>query len=390
MEIVDPTSLRLGRGDEYELSSSSSSNNTTTGRIKDEHEWLSCHLFGVLLHEIIAGVHPFPEEEEEEDPLGLSDDEERFRESTTSIGSSSVGEPLPKKTMEDLFLSVANDDEGDFNNADSSIKNKAFARALCITRKEEETTADNGGSNENMSKYIPLKELGFPSPLSLLVVNLLECGWGEFRSDDSMPSLQVAINDLSLLLGDPDRFLFDSLEKQMGRLNVRQDKLYGREKEAALITHAFYRVSLSGESEALLVDGFSGCGKSKLIQSVVGHVDIAGGYVIRGKFDEIAQNSSQIGVLTNALNQLCVLICEKNEPTVVNEIVIELMLVFGTQMYTLARVLPNITMLSNQLDLSDDQNTALNHSSISYVLLLFLRVVSSKSRPVLVSRQHMF
>jgi predicted ATPase len=200
----------------------------------------------------------------------------------------------------------------------------------------------------------------------------------------------VAIEDLSLLLGDPDRFLFDSIEKQKGRLNVKQDKLYGREKEAALITHAFHRVSLSGESEALLVDGFSGCGKSKLIQSVVGNVNIAGGYVIHGKFDEIVQTSSQIGVLTYALNQLCILICEKNEPTVVNDIVIELMMVFGTHMYTLARVLPNITMLSNQLDLSDEQNTALNLSSVSYILLIFLRVVSSKSRPVMVSRRCMY
>ena len=139
-----------------------------------------------------------------------------------------------------------------------------------------------------------------------------------------------------------------------------------------------------GESEILLVDGFSGCGKSKLIQSAVRHANFTGGYVVQGKFDEIARNSSQIGVLTNALNQLCIFICEKCEPTVVNDIVNQLMQVFGTDLHTLVRVLPDVAKLSQHLSFFD-QDTKLNLSSVPHILQLFLRVVSSKSRPVMVS-----
>eukprot|EP00985_Skeletonema_marinoi_P014091 scaffold7076_cov153-Skeletonema_marinoi.AAC.4 len=374
VEILDPTALPLTEtgGGANDTTGSSRSN-------KDDDELLSCHLFGILLHELFAGSHPFPEDEEE--GKGLIDKEGELQESTHSSSS----EPLTKKTMEDLLASSGGDD----NVIDSSIQSKALSRVICMS-KEDTTAATNGSSSESKiseqlsrSKYIPLKDLGFPSSLSLLVENMLQSGWGQIlRPDDSMTSLKDAIDDLYLLLNDPDRFLFDSVAEQGGSLNIRPGKLYGREKETALITDAFYRVSTSGESEILLVDGFSGCGKSKLIQSVIGQVNFAGGYVIQGKFDEIAQRCSQIGVLTNALNKLCILICEKNDPIVVNDIVIELMLVFGTHLYTLVRVLPNVAMLSQQLNLFD-HDEALNLSNVPYILLLFLRVVSNKSRPVM-------
>jgi len=38
-------------------------------------------------------------------------------------------------------------------------------------------------------------------------------------------------------------------------------------------------VSLSGESEVLFIDGFSGSGKSKLVESLVEFIDVSGGYI---------------------------------------------------------------------------------------------------------------
>jgi hypothetical protein len=374
--------------DEEGLSPPSSS---TDEEKESARELLSCHLFGCLVHELVSGVYPFPEEQQIEEG-GRSHNSSG--ESSTKLRQSS-GEPLLKKTMEDLLLdSLEEEEEAGENRSmnvdvDRSIKNKAFSRAICISRNK-----DDANKKDEMYKYVPLKDLGYPASLSLLVVNMLECGWGEFKPDDSCTSLKVAIADLRLLLEDPDQFLFDSLEKQGGRLNVKQDKLYGREREIALINNFLHRVASSGESGALLVDGFSGCGKSKLIQSVIEQVDIKSMHVITGKFDAISQNSSQIGVLTNALNQLCILICEEvNDRKDMDGIVTELKSVFGGNLSTLARVIPNISMLSEQLNPSNgvgtdevDQTTAINLSSVSYIVLLFLRVVSSQTRPVIVSQ----
>jgi hypothetical protein len=120
------------------------------------------------------------------------------------------------------------------------------------------------------SKYVPLQERGFPSSLSKLVRNLIDCGWDEFLPDDAYPSLKAASDDLHLLLKDPNRFLFDFTGSgQVGELRPKRTKLYGRDNEISLITDTFCRVAISAASEALFVDGFSGSGKSRLIESAL-------------------------------------------------------------------------------------------------------------------------
>ena len=394
MQIVDPNNNNTLQGLGGEGGIVMNCNNT-----QNKFGLLSCHFFGALLHEFFAGSHPF---EEEDGKAGLitNINEDKCRWNTQMSSSPSYDEPqLKKTTMSNMFTSLV-DEGGGVGNECCSAQNKAFSRVLCIRQRKDDvadstpTTFISSAQQQDQveepleSTYVPLKALGFPSSLSLLVVNMLEAGWGEFRPDDSISSLEVVMDDLKLLLEDPYRFLFDSVEIQGGSsTKVQQDKMYGREKEAEMIPNAFYRVSNLGESEVLLVDGFSGCGKSKLIQSVTEQVRLGGDYVIQGKFDQIAQNSSQIGVLTNALNRLCMLITEMNEPEVVNNIVIELMTVFGTRMFALSRVLPNIVMLSQQLNFLFAEDTALNISSVPYILMLFLRVVTSVlSRPVMVSQ----
>lgn len=60
------------------------------------------------------------------------------------------------------------------------------------------------------------------------------------------------------------------------QLRIREGKLYGRENEVSLITDAFCRVS-SGENEAFFIGGYSGSGKTMIVQSLEGPVNVAGG-----------------------------------------------------------------------------------------------------------------
>ncbi|KAL7537493.1 hypothetical protein ACHAXR_007855 [Thalassiosira sp. AJA248-18] len=265
------------------------------------------------------------------------------------------------------------------------------------------TNNDSNDIGALLAKYMPLKELGFPASLSLLVKNLLECGWDEFRPDDALPSLKAASNDLHLLLHDPKRFLFDrnlstlsstpSNQQHGARggvegvmlLDIKQNKFYGREAELSHITDVFCRVSLTGESEALFIEGFSGSGKSKLVQNVFPYVDVAGGYTLQKQFDPISQERP-MSVVMAAFDDLCPLICEKLPPTELNAIVVELMAVFGSHLSTLARVLPNVTLLSPQLNAvlpSYNEQTEINLSRVYFILQLFMRVVSSRSHPVM-------
>ncbi|AFY81981.1 putative ATPase [Oscillatoria acuminata PCC 6304] len=72
------------------------------------------------------------------------------------------------------------------------------------------------------------------------------------------------------------------------RFNI-PEKLYGRETEVAQLLTAFERVA-EGTSELLLVAGFSGIGKTAVINEVHKPIVRQRGYFIKGKFDQFNRN----------------------------------------------------------------------------------------------------
>ncbi|WP_414754547.1 AAA family ATPase [Anabaena sp. CCY 9910] len=67
------------------------------------------------------------------------------------------------------------------------------------------------------------------------------------------------------------------------------EKLYGREAEVQTLLDAFARVS-NGTSELLLVAGFSGIGKTAVVNEVHKPIVRQRGYFIKGKFDQYNRN----------------------------------------------------------------------------------------------------
>ncbi len=67
------------------------------------------------------------------------------------------------------------------------------------------------------------------------------------------------------------------------------EKLYGREKEVDKLLAAFERVSL-GATEMMLVAGFSGIGKTAVVNEVHKPIVRQRGYFIKGKYDQFQRN----------------------------------------------------------------------------------------------------
>ncbi|MEH2264288.1 trifunctional serine/threonine-protein kinase/ATP-binding protein/sensor histidine kinase [Nostoc sp.] len=67
------------------------------------------------------------------------------------------------------------------------------------------------------------------------------------------------------------------------------DKLYGRETEVENLLQAFDRVSL-GTTEMILVAGFSGIGKTAIVNEVHKPIVRQRGYFIKGKYDQFQRN----------------------------------------------------------------------------------------------------
>ncbi|OUL37763.1 serine/threonine protein kinase [Nostoc sp. T09] len=85
-------------------------------------------------------------------------------------------------------------------------------------------------------------------------------------------------------------------------------KLYGREKEVLMLLSAFERVVASqSKIELVLVSGYSGIGKSSLVNEVHKPIVRQRGYFIRGKFDQFQRNipyASLIQALQSLIQQL--------------------------------------------------------------------------------------
>lgn len=79
-------------------------------------------------------------------------------------------------------------------------------------------------------------------------------------------------------------------------------KLYGRETEIKTLIASFERVRLAGRSESVLVAGYSGIGKTALVNELRQYVLLQGGCFISGKFDQFRRNIPY-SALTEAIGQ---------------------------------------------------------------------------------------
>jgi serine/threonine protein kinase len=100
--------------------------------------------------------------------------------------------------------------------------------------------------------------------------DLLEC-LRQWQSKEQIDPFPIERHDIS------DRFQISQ-------------KLYGREREISSLLAAFDRVS-QGTSEMMLVSGYSGIGKTVLIQEIYKPLTQQRGYFISGKFDQFQRDT---------------------------------------------------------------------------------------------------
>ncbi|MBD0310942.1 MAG: AAA family ATPase, partial [Microcoleus sp. T1-bin1] len=92
----------------------------------------------------------------------------------------------------------------------------------------------------------------------------------QLQETDSIEEFDLATRDIT------DRFLIP-------------EKLYGRETEVEQLLAAFERVS-TGSAEMMLVAGFSGIGKTSVVNEVHKPIARQRGYFIKGKYDQFQRN----------------------------------------------------------------------------------------------------
>ncbi len=156
-------------------------------------------------------------------------------------------------------------------------------------------------------------------------------------------------------------------------------KIYGREKEIGKLLEAFGRVS-NGSAEMMTVSGYTGVGKTSLINEIQGAVAEKGGYFISGRFDQFkadAPLSPMIQAFREFIQQVLIQNEEKiaswgkriqeslrPNAAIITEVIPDLKLIIGEQ--------PPVRKLSP----ADSQ------SRFNMVFQDFVRVIADKRHPL--------
>ncbi|MBD2043518.1 ATP-binding sensor histidine kinase [Microcoleus sp. FACHB-672] len=158
-------------------------------------------------------------------------------------------------------------------------------------------------------------------------------------------------------------------------------KLYGREREVETLLVAFDRVS-KGTTEMMLVLGYSGIGKSALVQEVYKPITKAKGYFIAGKFDQFQRNIPYAAVV-KAFKSLVKQLLTENE-TQLNAWKEKLLAAFGANGQIIIDVIPEVELIVGKQPSVQELGATESQNRFNLVFQKFIRVFCSVEHPLVI------
>ncbi|MEI7993703.1 MAG: adenylate/guanylate cyclase domain-containing protein [Methylococcaceae bacterium] len=163
-----------------------------------------------------------------------------------------------------------------------------------------------------------------------------------------------------------------------GKFEISQ-KLYGRENETSFLMEAFERCA-EGNLEIVLVEGYSGTGKSALVREVHKPITQRKGYFIEGKYDQFQRVVPYYALLQAFIEFVNILLTEKEEK--LNQLRIEIQKAVGAEGKVLTDVILNLEFIIGQQPDVPEIGGAESQNRFNYVFKKFVSVISTKEHPL--------
>jgi len=165
-----------------------------------------------------------------------------------------------------------------------------------------------------------------------------------------------------------------------GKLQLPQ-KLYGREKETRTLLDAFERVS-QGEKELLLVGGYSGVGKSVLVNEIHKPITEKRGYFIGGKFDQYQRNIPYFALRKAFTELIQYWLLEEYE--VVQKWKVKIQDALGELAKVVTEVIPELELLIGEPAEVPHLEGEQYANRFNYVFGLFMNAICSEENPLVI------
>ena len=157
------------------------------------------------------------------------------------------------------------------------------------------------------------------------------------------------------------------------------DKLYGREKETDFLNHLFEECT-NGHKQTLLVSGYSGSGKTSLVETLKNSISRKKGIFIKGKFDQISSDTPY-STFVQAFNELAHIILA-GDTTFQAKWKKRMTEAIGNSGKLLTQFMPGIEMLiGRQTDVPELKGIEAQNR-FNYEFIRFIKAIADKDSPL--------
>jgi predicted ATPase/GAF domain-containing protein len=158
-------------------------------------------------------------------------------------------------------------------------------------------------------------------------------------------------------------------------------KLYGREQEITQLLTAFERVS-QGATEMILVSGYSGIGKSALVNEIHKPITRQRGYFIQGKFDQL-QRDIPYAAITQAFQDLIRQLLSEPERTL-HSWKEDIVTALGNNGQVISDVIPDVEKIIGKQPPIEELGATEAQNRFNLFFERFISIFSQKEHPLVI------
>lgn len=220
---------------------------------------------------------------------------------------------------------------------------------------------------------------GGPSEVIQQIINKLTAKNAEDRYQ-SARGLMADLNQCLKALNQTGKIEdFELCQHDFSGVFQLPQKLYGREDELVLLMEAFDRVS-EGDSETVLVGGYSGTGKSVLVHETHRPIAAKKGYFIEGKFDQFQRSKPYLAFIQSFTSFVSILLTENK--TRLDPIRQQINNVLGDEARVLTELIPNLELLIGSQPEIPKLGGLESQNRLNYLFSSFIKAIATTDHPI--------
>ncbi len=174
---------------------------------------------------------------------------------------------------------------------------------------------------------------------------------------------------------------FELGSRDISNCFIIPEKLYGRQRELKTLLASFNRVT-HGTTEMILVTGFSGIGKTAIVNEIHKPIVRQRSYFIKGKFDQ-SQHDTPLSGLVQAFRDLIDQLISETDIQI-QQWKEKILSVLGTHGQVITDVIPELEMIIGKQPPATDISGSAAQNRFNLLFQRFIQIFNTKEHPLVI------